>query len=153
VAGLVLYSPAGGPAYRQRQHGRFAEHEAFVRENGIAALVALARESDATFAQDPRIGPWASVVTPDLDLDEYLRTASDTGRGLFDRDDAPGPAPEQLQALDNPALVVPGNDQTHATSAAEYLAEHLPRAEYWDVMPDEQTADNAPRRVVEFLQQ
>jgi hypothetical protein len=49
--------------------------------------------------------------------------------------------------------VVPGNDANHATSAAQYLAEHLPSAAYWDVMPDEQTSDNAPQRIEEFLRQ
>jgi len=153
VERLVLYSPAGGPRYRMTQQARFAEHEAFVRDHGMAALVELAAGSDSTFAQDPRIGPWASVVSADLDVAEYLEIVGDTGRTLFDRDTAPGPAPEQLLALEIPALVVPGHDPSHATSAARYLEECLPGSEYWDVMPDEQTAANAPQRVVEFLEQ
>src|SRR5262249_9514260 len=120
---------------------------------GLAALVALARESDKTFAQDPRLGPWASVVTPDLDADEYHAVVSDTVRTLFDRDTAPGPPAERLLQLDVPALVVPRPDRSHATSAARYLEECLNGSEYWDVMPDEQTADNAPQRLLAFLQQ
>jgi hypothetical protein len=73
------------------------------------------------------------------------------GRTLFDRDTVPGPEPEELMALDIPALVVPGRDPNHATSAARYLEECLPRSEYWDVLPEHQTADNAPQRVLEFL--
>lgn len=151
VERLVLYSPAGGPRYRRTQLGRFAEHEVFVRENGIAALVELARASDKTFAQDPRIGPWASAVSDDLDANEYLRVVSGTGRGLFDRDTVPGPDADVLMALEAPALVVPGNDTSHALSAAHYLHECLGGSEFWDVMPDEQTADNAPDRVTAFL--
>jgi pimeloyl-ACP methyl ester carboxylesterase len=153
VERMVLYSPAGGPRYRITQHARFAEHEAFVRENGIAALVELARGSDKTFAQDPRIGPWAPVVDESVDVDGYLAIAADTARLLFDRDTVPGPQPERLMELDVPALVVPGHDSSHATSGARYLEECLPRSEYWDVMPDDQTAGNAPQRVIEFLQQ
>jgi pimeloyl-ACP methyl ester carboxylesterase len=148
---LVLYSPAGGPRYRMTQQARFAEHEAFVRGEGMATLVDLARGSGSTFAQDPRIGPWAAVVSADLDVDEYLEIAAGTVRTLFDRDTVPGPAPEQLLALETPALVVPGHDPSHATSAARYLEECLAGSEYWDVMPDEQSAANAPQRVSEFL--
>jgi pimeloyl-ACP methyl ester carboxylesterase len=153
VSKVVLYSPAGGPRYRMTQHERFAEHAAFVREQGLAAVVELARGSDKTFAQDPRLGPWAAVVSADLDADEYLAVASDTVRALFDRDTVPGPEPERLMELEIPALVVPGHDPSHATSGARYLEECLPKAQYWDVMPEDQTADNAPARLLEFLQQ
>ena len=54
-------------------------------------------------------------------------------RALFDRDTAPGAEPEDLMRLDIPALIVPGHDASHATSAARYLEECLPRADYWDV--------------------
>ena len=153
VERMVLYSPAGGPRYRMAQQARFAEHEAFVRQNGMTALVELARESDKTFAQDPRIGPWASVVDESVDLDDYLAIAADTARLLFDRDTVPGPPPERLMELEVPALVVPGHDPSHATSGARYLEECLPQSQYWDVLPEEQTADNAPGRLLEFLQQ
>jgi pimeloyl-ACP methyl ester carboxylesterase len=149
---LVLYSPAGGPRYRLTQHARFDQHESFVRTEGLDALVELARTSDKTFAQDPRLGPWASVVTSDLDVDEYLAIAADTYRVLFDRDTVPGPGPEQLLALEIPALVVPGHDPSHATSAARYLEECLEGSEYWDVPPELQTAQTAPPRLIHFLQ-
>jgi hypothetical protein len=57
-----------------------------------------------------------------------------------------------LMTVDVPALVVPGNDANHALSAAHYLHECLPTSELWDAMPDEQTAENAPARVRDFLQ-
>jgi pimeloyl-ACP methyl ester carboxylesterase len=152
VERMVLYSPAGGPRYRMTQQARFDEHAAFVRDEGIAALVELARTSDRTFAQDPRLGPWASVIGTDVDTNEYLQVVSATVRTLFDRDTAPGPGPQELMALEIPALVVPGHDASHATSAARYLEECLPQSEYWDVMPDRQTRENAPARVLDFLQ-
>jgi hypothetical protein len=70
---------------------------------------------------------------------------------MFDRDTVPGPEPEDLMRLDIPALIVPGQDASHATSAARFLEECLPRAEYWDVPVSEQTEDTAPARVMEFL--
>ena len=72
-------------------------------------------------------------------------------RTLFDRDTVPGAEPEDLMRLDIPALVVPGQDASHATSAARYLEECLPRAEYWDVPVADQTEHNVRRRVVGFL--
>ncbi len=65
-------------------------------------------------------------------------------RTLFDRDTAPGAEPEDLLRLDIPALVVPGRDAAHATSAARYLEECLPRAEYWDVPVAGQTEETTP---------
>ena len=72
-------------------------------------------------------------------------------RTLFDRDTSPGAEPEDLLKLDVPALVIPGRDASHATSAARYLEECLPKAEYWDVLPDGQTEETAPTRVIQFL--
>jgi hypothetical protein len=122
-----------------------------VRAEGLEALVELARTGDKTFAQDPRLGPWASVVTADIDVDEYLGIVADTGRVLFDRDTVPGPAPERLMELEIPALVVPGHDPSHATSAARYLEECLEGSEYWDLPPEAQTAETAPPRLLDFL--
>lgn len=162
VERLVLYSPAGGPRYRMRQHGRFAGHLAFVREQGLAAVVELAQRSDQTFAGDPRLGPWVSVVRRDrafavayaaLDPAGYAALVEETARTLFDRDTVPGPEPERLLALEIPALVVPGHDPSHATSAARYLEECLPLSQYWDVPPEEQTAETAPPRILAFLEE
>jgi pimeloyl-ACP methyl ester carboxylesterase len=161
VLSMVLYSPAGGPAYLATQRGRFAEHLAFVDDVGLTGVVELVvGPSDKNFAQDPRVGPWVSVIRRDesfarayaaFDVDEYRAIVRSTAAGLFDRDTVPGAPPELLASLDVPALVVPGDDANHATAAAQYLAEVLPRAEYWDVMPEGQTAATAPARIREFL--
>lgn len=161
VERMVLYSPAGGPRYRITQHRRFAEHLAFV-EQGMAAIVELAFGSEATFSQDPRVGLWATVIRTEpefasdyaqLDAGEYRRIVEGTRASLFDRDTVPGAEPEALMALELPALIVPGHDASHATSAARYLEECLAGSEYWDLPPEAQTAENAPARLLEFLQQ
>ena len=161
TASIVLYSPAGGPRYRITQHGRFAEHLAYVMEEGLAAVVLLAAARETTFAQDPRVGPWASVLRRDRAFaDEYAAQDPDAygvlvegmARLLFDRDTVPGAEPEDLLQLELPALVVPGHDASHATSAARYLEECLPQAEYWDVSVEAQTEETAPARVLSFLQ-
>jgi pimeloyl-ACP methyl ester carboxylesterase len=160
VERMVLYSPAGGPRYRLTQLGRFATHVAHVEEAGLGGVVALARDGEETFAQDPRVGPWATVLRRDeafahdyeaRDPAEYRALVERMAQALFDRDTAPGPGPEALMSLEVPALVVPGHDASHATSAARYLEECLTGSEYWDVPPEEQTEQTAPPRVLEFL--
>jgi pimeloyl-ACP methyl ester carboxylesterase len=160
IAGLVLYSPAGGPRYRLAQHARFADHLAFVRASGLRSVVDLARSTSVGFSQDPRVGPWVTVIRTDdelaafyagLDVDWYVLAVDGMARTMFDRDTVPGAEPEDLMRLDVPALIVPGQDASHAPSAARYLQECLPRAEYWDVSVAAQTAETAPARVLEFL--
>jgi hypothetical protein len=85
-------------------------------------------------------------------VDAYKLIVAGTARTLFDRDTAPGAEPEDLMRLDIPALVVPGRDAAHATSAARYLEECLPRSEYWDVPVAGQTEETTPARVLEFLE-
>ncbi len=161
AASMVLYSPAGGPRYRLTQHARFAQHLAYVAEHGLEQVVALATGGDKSFSQDPRVGPWASVIRTDgafagayaqWDAERYRVVVGAMARLLFDRDTVPGAEPEDLMRLEIPALVVPGQDANHATSAARYLEECLPRSEYWDVPVAEQTEETAPARVLEFLQ-
>jgi pimeloyl-ACP methyl ester carboxylesterase len=85
------------------------------------------------------------------DADRYQVLVSAMSRLMFDRDTVPGAEPEDLLGLQVPALIVPGQDESHATSAARYLQECLPLAEYWDVPVTEQTEQTAPARILEFL--
>ena len=68
VASLVLYWPVGGAKYRISSHQRFADHIAFVRENGLDQVVALVRAEGKPFGADPRAGPWAAVIKRDADF-------------------------------------------------------------------------------------
>lgn len=162
VRSMVLYSPAGGARYRMKQHQRFVQHLAFVDEHGLDGVVALATGSESGFTADPRVGPWVSAIrtSPEFaaayaghDPDRYRVTVSGLVRLLFDRDTVPGAEPEDLMTCDVPALVVPGQDASHAPSAARYLQECLPSVEYWDVPVVEQTAETAPARILQFLDQ
>jgi pimeloyl-ACP methyl ester carboxylesterase len=157
---LVLFWPVGGPKYRLSSHLRFAEHLAFVKQNGLAAVVELAKGSKDSFGKDPRGGPWVSVLRRDAafaasyvtqDVKRYQLIVAGIARTMFDRDTAPGAEPEDLMRLDIPALVVPGCDDTHAPSAARYLQECLPKSQYWDMPIEQQTAANTPQRIHEFL--
>ena len=136
------------------------------RPPGVRAARRPGRRGEAVtrerkpFNADPRGGPWASAIARDpafaaayaeLDPERYAGIVLAGERALFDRDTAPGAEPEDVMQLDVPALVVPGDDASHATSAARYLAECIPRAQYWDVPVAAQTRASAPKRVLEFL--
>jgi pimeloyl-ACP methyl ester carboxylesterase len=160
VLSMILYWPVGGARYRIKGQQRFAEHLAFVHEHGLAEVVALVAKEGKAFGADPRGGPWASVLRHDpafaeayakQDAGKYELVVAAMARELLDRDTAPGAEPEDLLRLDIPALVVPGHDESHATSAARYLEECLPRSEYWDVPVAGQTQETAPARLMQFL--
>ena len=118
------------------------------------------REGRKPFGADPRGGPWASVIARDSDFAErfalqdvqqYKLLVTDMAHSLIDRDTAPGAEPEELMALQMPALIIPGKDASHATSAARYLEECLPRADYWDAAPADQSEEATAARLLQFL--
>ncbi|MGH3739794.1 MAG: alpha/beta fold hydrolase [Micromonosporaceae bacterium] len=160
TSSMVLYWPAGGAKYRLKQHARFAQHLAYVEQHGLKQVAELARGSGASFTKDPRVGPWAPVIRGDAgfgeayarqDPERYQLAVSAMARLLFDRDTVPGAEPEDLMRLDVPALIIPGQDDSHAPSAARYLQECLPAAQHWDMPVSEQTEQTVPARVREFL--
>jgi len=155
---MLLWWPVGGAKYRIKAHERFSQHLAFVRGNGLAAVVSHVEKEQKAFNADPKGGPWASPIRNDkafaaayVKIANYEKTVDQMCRNLFDRDTSPGAEPEALMKLDIPALVIPGKDESHATSAARYLEECLPKAQYWDVPPEEQAEGTAPARLLNFL--
>ena len=161
VASQILWWPVGGARYRIKGHQRFEEHLAFVAQHGLAEVVALVRREGKAFNADPRGGPWASVIRHDAafadafvkqDLERYRELVATMGPRLIDRDTSPGAEPEDLMKLDIPTIVIPGRDESHATSAARYLEECIPNAEYWDAPVAAQTEEASAPRLIEFLE-
>ena len=131
-----------------------------MQQAGLEQVVALVRKEGKPFNADPRGGPWGSVIKNDetfasayakQDVEKYKVTVMAMARTLFDRDTAPGAEPEDLLQLDIPALIVPGRDPSHATSAARYLEECLPKSEYWDVPVERQSEQTVPAQLLGFL--
>jgi pimeloyl-ACP methyl ester carboxylesterase len=157
---MILYWPVGGAKYRIRSRQRFEDHLAYVERHGLAQVVSLAKTEGRTFGTDPRGGPWATVIKNDpafaesykrQDVDQYNAIVNGMCRTLFDRDTGPGAEPEDMLQLGIPALIIPGRDASHATSAARYLEDCLPKAEYWDAGVEDQTEETAGKRLLEFL--
>src|SRR5690606_27936631 len=131
-----------------------------VAENGLRAVLDLARSTTAGFSEDPRLAPWAAPLRgddafakahPATDVGRYRTFVSSGARLLFDWATVLGLEREDPSLLDIPAVILPGQVSSHTPSAARYLQECLPRNEFWDVPVDEQPSANAPRRILDFL--
>jgi pimeloyl-ACP methyl ester carboxylesterase len=155
---LLLHWPVGGVRWKAGGLERFHRHYDFARQHGLNKVIERAHTGKSFWA-DPESGPWASVIERDQrfadefaaqDLERYLGIVSTSGRGFFDRDTATGPEPEELMGIKSPALIIPGDDPSHATSGAHYLRECLPQNEFWNVMPPEQTTRKVCDRILEF---
>ncbi len=155
---LILHWPVGGYRWKINGLDRFERHYHFAKQQGLKGVVERARVGKS-FWLDPEAGPWASVIHKDdgfaqkfmaQDLDHYLGILVTGGRHFFDRDTAPGAAPEEITGIKAPALIIPGDDASHATSAAHYLRECLPSAEFWNILPPEQTTKKNCERILDF---
>jgi pimeloyl-ACP methyl ester carboxylesterase len=155
---LLLHWPVGGFRWKATGLDRFQRHYRFASTQGLAGVLDRAR-TEKSFWMDPEAGPWASVIARDQsfaegfvrqDLNRYLGLIAVSGRGLFDRDTATGAEPEEIISISAPALIIPGDDASHAISAAHYLRELLPNASFWNVPPPEQTTREVCDRILEF---
>ena len=156
--GLLLHWPVGGYRWKVNSRARFMRHYNFAKQNGLKGVVERAR-GGKSFWMDPEAGPWSTVIARDNEfaekianqnLERYLGIIITSGRSMFDRDTAPGAEPEELMGVKAPALIIPGDDPSHATSGAHYLRELLPKADFWNVMPPEQNTQKVCEQIVEF---
>ena len=156
--GLILHWPVGGYRWKVGAQERFMRHYNYAKQNGLSGVIARAQEKK-NFWQDPEAGPWAGLIARDKsfaekflsqNLERYLGIIITSGRSLFDRDTATGAEPEEVMGIEAPALIIPGDDPSHATSGAHYLRELLPQAVFWEVMPPAQKTVNVCQRILEF---
>jgi pimeloyl-ACP methyl ester carboxylesterase len=156
--GLLLHWPVGGYRWRVNSQERFVRHYSFAKEKGLSGVIERAR-GGKTFWMDPEAGPWATLIAREAgfadrfaaqELERYLGIILTTGRGLFDRDTAPGAEPEEIMGIKAPALIIPGDDPSHATSGAHYLRELLPKADFWNVMPPDQSTQKVCDHILNF---
>ena len=147
---LLLHWPVGGYRWMMKGHTFFRRHLDFVRANGLQAVVARARDGE-NFWLDPEIGPWGSpaAVYPEFaselarqDLNTYFEIAERSRDALFNDTMPSGASGAELMKIRTPALILPGNDSSHAYSASWALKELMPRAELWEVMAEQQNGRN-----------
>jgi pimeloyl-ACP methyl ester carboxylesterase len=155
---ILLHWPVGGYRWKTNGLDRFQRHYNFTKTHGLEGVVERAY-TGKSFWSDPESGPWASVIERDRqfaenfaaqDLERYLGIILTSGRGFFDRDTVTGAEPEEVMGIKVPALIIPGDDPSHATSGSHYLRECLPNNDFWNVMPPEQTTQKICHRILEF---
>jgi pimeloyl-ACP methyl ester carboxylesterase len=157
--GLMLPQPVGGHRWMQRMRGFFERHVQFVRERGLEAVCERARNERKGFQEDPESGLWGSTIVNDpafaarfvkQPVARYVETVEASRDGMFADTFVSGASAEELLAIEVPALVWPGDDPSHATSAAHQMRELLPRARYWDMHPSKQTGANMLEQLLKF---
>lgn len=156
--GLLLHWPVGGYRWKVNSQERFMRHYNFAKEKGLKGVVERARGGKSFWA-DSESGPWSTAIARDAgfadrfaaqDLERYLGIIITSGRSLFDRDTAPGAEPEEVLGIKAAALIIPGDDPSHATSGAHYLRELLPKSDFWNVMPPEQSTEKVCDQILGF---
>jgi pimeloyl-ACP methyl ester carboxylesterase len=155
--GLILAQPVGGHRWKVRTNTFFNRHIEFVTEFGLDAVCERARGKN--FMRDPETGPWASAIFNDTnfaqrfiqqDVNAYVETVARSRDALFPDTFVSGPRPENLINLDIGCSIWPGDDASHSMSSAQQLRELLPRMEYWDLHPSQQTHQTMLERILRF---
>jgi pimeloyl-ACP methyl ester carboxylesterase len=156
---LFLPQPVGGYKWSTRMAGFFDRHVAYVREHGLQAVRDRALKEKKNFQDEPDLGPWGIAMNndPELatrfvkqDVERYAATVLASRDAMFPDTFVSGARAEELLEIDIPALVWPGDDPSHATSAAHQLRELMPRVRYWDVHPSKQTAEDQLAQLLKF---
>ena len=157
-SGLILHWPVGGYRWMKKARGFFDRHIAFVREHGLAAVAERAKAT-TNFWHDPEAGPWAAPLLSDpqfarryvqQDVARYLEIVGESRDALFSDTMPSGASADELMAIQTPALILPGADASHATSAAWALKELMPASEIWNVLPPHQNGSNVLEQIVEL---
>jgi pimeloyl-ACP methyl ester carboxylesterase len=156
--GLLLHWAVGGYRWMQKGRSFFDRHIGFVRENSLAAAAKRAHAT-TNFWHDPEAGPWAAVIPHDRDFEKryvaqdassYLETVAASRDAMFNDTMPSGATADELMAIDTPALILPGADASHATSAAWALKELMPDSEIWNVLPPHQNGANVLSQILAF---
>lgn len=156
--GLLLHWPVGGYRWMMKGHTFFKRHMDFVRAQGLAAVAQRSPQGE-NFWLDPEIGPWGSpcAINPDFaaqfvqqDVDRYLEICARSRDVLFNDTMPSGASGAELMRIEIPALIMSGNDASHAVSASWALNELLPQAELWEVLPPHQNGENTLAQVLGF---
>lgn len=156
---LLMHWPVGGFRWMRKGQIAFNAHLAFVRERGLAAAVARAREKPSFWA-DAAGGPWATVIGRDpefaaafvaQDVSTYLGIVEQSRDQLFSTTMPTGATGDELMRMKLPAFIMSGDDASHATSAAHALRELMPNARLSPLMPPQQDGASVTQWLRESL--
>lgn len=133
-----------------KARSNFDKHLAMIKAQGFAAAVARAKQS-GMFWNDPEAGPWSAPIKCDpafaahylqQDVETYCALVERFRDNLFSDTMPSGATGEELQAMNLPAFIMPGDDASHSTSSAHALRELMPNARMSALMPPAQNASS-----------
>lgn len=148
VRALLLHWPVGGYRWMLKARSNFDKHLAFVKTQGLEAVVVRARQS-GLFWNDPEAGPWSAAIKSDAafaaqyakqDVAAYCALVAQSRDNLFSDTMPSGATGEELLAMQMPAFIMSGDDASHSASSAQALRELLPDARLSPLMPPQQNA-------------
>jgi pimeloyl-ACP methyl ester carboxylesterase len=157
--GLLLHWPVGGYQWMLKGQLFYNRHIEFVRTHGLEAAAARAA-AGKNFWLDPEAGPWASQNASDRefaaqfvqqDVARYLEICAQSRDALYGDTMPSGATGGELMTIQVPALILPGADASHATSAAWAMKELMPNAEFWNVLPPHQNGANVHAAIMDFV--
>lgn len=157
--GLLCHWPVGGYQWMMKGQTFYNRHIEFVRQNGLAAAAARA-PAGKNFWLDPEAGPWASQNANDPefaaayvkhDVAKYLEICAHSRDALYGDTMPSGATGAELMNIKTPALILPGADASHATSAAWAMKELMPNAEFWNVLPPHQNGANVLACLLDYV--
>jgi pimeloyl-ACP methyl ester carboxylesterase len=167
VRALLLWKVTGGAfAARRLASKYYGEYLDAARAGGMAAVCATPHFSACLAAQpDGGVAERARLMA--FPLDRFTASFERWHQGFLDDADLPvlGASAAQLGSIGVPALVVPGDDNTHPQTAGEALARLLGQGRLEVMFPEHQDVDVADEgpwiarereiaaRFVEFLGQ
>lgn len=145
VRAMLLWKVTGG-AFAARRLARkyYGEYIEAAQRGGMAALVGTPHFAQCLAAQpDGGAADRAKILA--FDPAAFIASFTRWAQGFLDDAELPvlGATAAQLRALDIPALVIPGDDNTHPRTAGEALGRLLPRGEVEVMFPEHHDIDVA----------
>jgi len=143
VRALLLWKVTGGAfAAGRLAHKYYGEYIEAAQRGGMPAVMTTPHFAECLAAQvDGGAADRARMLA--IDPAAFIASFARWHQGFLDDAQLPvlGATAEQLRALDMPALVIPGDDNTHPRTAGEALARLLPRGEVEVMFPEHHDVD------------
>lgn len=142
VDALFLYRITGGQFAANRLAKKYyADFVDAARRGGMAAVCETEH-----FASLIQVRPGQRDVLLAMDPDRFITAMSSWEEQFMAGAAGPviGATVEELQSVDIPTLIIPGNDRTHNHAVAEAAHQHIQGSEYVDLYPGDSDRDIIP---------
>ena len=148
VKGLLLWRVTGGEfAAKRLANQYYFQFIEAAKKGGMAAVCASEH-----FAERIQQRPSNREAILRIDVNRFIASFEKWAQGFLQDATKPviGATPAQLQSINIPTLVVPGNDKTHDRGVGERAQKLIPGSELYLLFPEDQDIDIVPPQEWEF---